>query len=178
MQTLHLTWKVLSDFVGSNGLQAFLEGVVLLFFWAAVLGAILSCIRNAPSGALAKTVQSIVTSPNFNYVATVVAGLVLTAATGAIGAKPSQLPVQSGSGSVQAAPAGQTTSAPAGSSKTQPIDSQKQAFQILCGWSYIALGVLCLIVFVIPSPTTHDLVKTVGLTTLGFAGTIIGGLSS
>jgi hypothetical protein len=91
---MQLAWKVLSDFVGSNGLQAFIEGGILLFFWAAVLGAIVSCVRSTSTSVLEQAIQQIVTAPNFNYVATVVAGLVLTAATGAIGVKPSQLPPQ------------------------------------------------------------------------------------
>jgi hypothetical protein len=125
------------------------------------------------------TIQKIVRATNFNYVATVVAGLVLTAATGALGGKPAALPPPGGTGAIQNPPSpSQNVPPPANDNKTPSIDPQKQAFQKLCGFSYIGLGIICLIAFVIPSPTTHDLVKTVGLTTLGFAGTIIGRLST
>ena len=173
---MQILWKTLADFVGSNGLQALIESGVLVFFWLAVLGAMISSVRPSAVNAPTATLRTIVTASNFNYVATVVAGLVLTAATGAIGGKPAQLPPQNGTPQA-AAPVQAAPSIPA--PKPQPVgDPQKQAFQLICGWSYIGLGILCLVVFVIPSPTTHDLVKTVGLTTLGFAGTIIGGLAN
>jgi hypothetical protein len=175
LPAMQLVWKTFADFVGSNGLQAFIESGVLLFFWASVAGAIISCIGANPTAAPPTKLRQIVQASNFSYVATVVAGLVLTAATGAIGAAPSPLPPNA---SVAGQAASPNQASPSSGSTIQSIDTQKQAFQKMCGWSYIGLGIICLVVFVIPSPTTHDLVKTVGLTTLGFAGTIIGGLAN
>lgn len=131
-------------------------------------GALLtSLLQNPPA-----KIKDVVATANFSYVATAVAGLVLTAATGAIGTAPVQLAAQ-GSGPASVAQQQQPSATP-----LPPVaDPQRKAFQIICAWSYVGLGILCTMVFVI-SAKPHELVKTIGLTTLGFATTIIGSLSA
>ncbi|HTW80275.1 MAG TPA: hypothetical protein VME23_12080 [Terracidiphilus sp.] len=133
---------------------------VLVLFLFSTAFAIVSCFwpRLAPK------------NQNFTYVATAVAGLVLTVSSGVLG-KPATI-------QFSAPPSVQSSADASASVHATFANNQTGSFQQLYAWSYIVAGLLCLVVFVIPTPATHDLVKSVALTTLGFLVTIVGGLAT
>jgi len=106
---------------------------------------------------------------NSTYVATAIAGLVLTVASGVLG-KPATVQLSTPP----------TTSGVATHASVQATfsDDQTGEFQKMYAWSYILAGLLCIVVFMFHTPAKHDLVKSVALTTLGFLVTIVGGLAT
>jgi hypothetical protein len=136
---------------------------VLVIFAASVVIAGLSCFRPAiaPKG------------QNFTYVATAIAGLVLSVASGVLG-KPTTVTMAAKPAAPFAAPdQGQASSYQATISDTQVAE-----YQQLYAWTYVVIGLVTLIIFVLPTPANHDLVKNVALTTLGFLITIVGAVAS
>ncbi len=105
---------------------------------------------------------------NFTYVSTVIAGLVLSVAAGVLG-QPAT--VQKQATTVLAAPAAAN---PQADVEVKIADAQTSAFRTLYSWGYVILGLTCLVVFIVPTPSTHDLVKGVALSTLGFLITVVG----
>src|SRR5580698_4935702 len=90
-----------ADFVGSNGLTAFIEGFILVFFVSSVATAMLSCLlqplqpgSTPPSWATCfnRAIRKLASASNFTHGSTIVAGLVLTAATGVLG-KPADIKI-------------------------------------------------------------------------------------
>lgn len=148
-----------------NGLIGLALTAVLLIFLGAVGFAIYASLKNGQN-----------TSTNFTYVATVIAGLVLSVASGVIGApatvKQTLTPATLASPN-QAAPLSQTTELKARIASSQASDSRT-----LYTWVYVFAGLVCLCVFVLPTPSTHELVKGVALTMPGFLITIVGGLAT
>ena len=140
---------------------------VLVLFVGAVAFAIYSTLRNIPQ-----------TAPNFTYVATAIAGLVLSVASGEIGAPATvQLPTASASSSTKSGDADNKLQTSGGSElKARLTSNQVSDFRNLYAWIYVLSGLACLLVFVVPTQFTHDLVKSVGLTMLGFLITIVGGV--
>lgn len=104
---------------------------------------------------------------NFVYVATAIAGLVLSVASGVLGA-PAEVSGQTHAKTLVVT--GQTdTHQNSGSPvSVTPDDSQRMAFRNLYTWAYIIAGLICLIVFMLPNTSSQDIVKQVGLSTLGF----------
>ena len=187
---MELFFKTFADFAGSNGLTACIEGFMLAFFAGAVITALLSCLIPAlPPGAAAvgliqkiqDGVHKLAPSANFTHGSTIVAGLVLTASTGVLG-RPADIKITTEPQSFAQVPAqasqNQPTQTKAGQNVVQSIiqDPQREAFKKICAWTYVILGMLCFIVWVVPTPVNHDLVRNIGLTTLGFATSIISNL--
>ena len=121
---------------------------VLLFFVASVLIGIVESYRP----------KTVVTT-NFNSIATVVAGMVLTVASGVLGTAPA---VTSPGPSTTAA------SAQALGAAVTIASAQVEAFKNLYTVTYIVAGFCCLMVLLLPTKKNHELVKTVGFTTLAF----------
>ena len=135
---------------------------VLVFFVACLAITMLSCFRP----------MAVASAGNFNQVATVVAGLVLTVASGALGVSPAVgTGVQPGSSSAgsQASVANNVGATPT----VTLASAQVGAFKSLYTTTYIVTGLLCLVVFMIPTRQTHELVRNVGLTTLAFLGLLV-----
>lgn len=131
---------------------------VLVFFVGSLLLSIFGCFRSL----------AVTQAANFNYVATAVAGLVLTVASGALGVAPGAVrgpqPV-----SAEAAAAEPTPQVPAVTLATAQVGAFKQLYTA----TYIVVGLVCLLVFMIPTPRTPELVKNVALTTLAFLGLFV-----
>ena len=147
------------DHLFDNQLVGLALSAVLVLFIGAVGISIYLTFRNQQK-----------TSANFTYVATVVAGLVLSVASGVLGTPAS---IQVSKPVSAASPA---------SVSTQEISAhltsdQISDFKTLYAWVYVIVGLVCLIVFISPTEFTHELVKGVGLTMLGFLITIVGGVS-
>jgi len=134
-----------------------LVGMALLGVWGLFLytvgQAIVSCFR-APVPA----------PPNFMYVATAVAGIVLSVASGMLG-DPSPTP---GSGASTSPVTSAPSPPPTGTAPVVLEPKQRIALRNLYTTTYLIAGFFCLILFMSNTPSTHDLVKQVGLTTLGF----------
>jgi hypothetical protein len=107
---------------------------------------------------------------NFTYVTTAIAGLVLSVASGVLGA-PATVQVQT---PVAAHGSEPTEAVVDHQLNAQIAEPQVAAFKQLYAWTYVVTGLVCLLVFVLPTPATHDLVKNVALTTLGFLITLVG----
>ena len=131
---------------------------VLVFFAASLVLSIFGCFKSL----------KIAQAANFNYIATAVAGLVLTVASGALGVAPGAVrgpqPTSSNASMVQ-------------SSDEVPsvtlASAQVGAFKQLYTTTYIVAGLICLIVFVLPTTSTPELVRNVALTTLAFLGLVV-----
>jgi hypothetical protein len=146
-----------------NGLIGLALMAVLVIFVGAIAFAIYSTLRNVQQ-----------TGPNFTYVATAIAGLVLSVASGVIGTPATvQLPASTAGLSVPKEGKLQSSGAEL---KARVTNNQVSDFRNLYAWIYVLAGLACLLVFVLPTPFTHDLVKSVGLTMLGFLITIVGGV--
>ena len=133
---------------------------VLVLFAGSVILAIVASFTPTLAGAK---------NTNLTYVATVVAGLVLSVASGVLGAPAKVQGAQTTTANVQ--PAGPDSS-------TVPVEvrilaQQAADFKNLYAWCYVLLGLACIVVFMAPTPITHDLVKSVGLTMLGFLITLV-----
>ncbi len=168
--------KTLQDFVGSNGLTAFIESFILIFFVGAVVSAMIASFMPAPGPGAGNILQRFTWANNFTQASTIVAGLVLTAATGVLGT-PANIKIATvytqQSTPVQAQ---QQPSKPAQSTAQILRDPQRDAFKRICAWLYVVLGAACFFVWVIPTASNHDLVRSVGLITLGFGTSIISNL--
>jgi hypothetical protein len=145
---------------------------VLLIFLVAIAFAVYASIKNRQG----------ITGNNFTYVATAIAGLVLSVASGVIGAPATvQLPADSLTSQRDSGPSNSESKGQEGKPTTvlqaRLANDQITAFRTIYAWAYVLAGLVCLVVFICPTPFTHDLVKSVGLTTLGFLITIVGGIA-
>jgi len=167
----------LQAFVQSNGLTAFIETFILIFFAGAAVSAMLSSLMQPPAaGVPGNRVQRFTSANNFTQASTIVAGLVLTAATGVLG-KPANIRIAAVQTNTAASSGAGQQLTPAAVSAAQTLkDPQRDAFKTICAWLYVVLGVGCFLVWVMPTPANHDLVRNIGLTTLGFATSIISNL--
>ena len=124
---------------------------VLVMFVGALAVGVVDCFRPL----------AVARAGRFNHVSTVIAGLVLTVASGVIGVTPSS------------AVKGQQPDGFGGVNVTFAGD-QVTAFKDLYAGTYIVVGVVCLMVWVFREKP-HELVKNVGLTTLALAVTFVSG---
>lgn len=145
-----------------NGMTGLCLMAVLVIFIGSVAIAIYLTFTN-------KTLSS----QNFTYVATVVAGLVLSVAAGILG-QPAKLQVSSTPPTSFALPGVQPVAPSTQDVQVRVATDQISEFRTLYAWVYIIAGLLCLLVFVIPTNSTHEIVKGVALTMLGFLVTMIG----
>lgn len=153
---------------------------------AAILVLFILTVVIAMVSTLKKTPMKVAQHDPFNYVATIVVGLVITVSTGVLG-KPN-VPKDS-----KAATVGSKLGVPTIATLDEPLlleglsndrdreavlgAAQKKAFQAVYTITYLILGFCCLVVFMVPTETNHALVKQVALTTVGFFITIISGFA-
>lgn len=130
---------------------------VLALFVASVIVGILASFR----------ALQVAASHNFNHVATVIAGLVLTVASGALGMKPGSTK------GVQPSDPAHFNEIIANPTPDVTVASvQIASFRGLYTVTYLVTGFGCLIIFVL-APKSHNIVRTIGLTTLGFGVLIV-----
>ncbi|WP_263366003.1 hypothetical protein [Edaphobacter bradus] len=157
------------DHLWDNGLLGALSLAVLVIFTVAILIAIYCSVRNKPT-----------TNPTFTYVATIIAGLVLSVASGVIGTPAKAVP-RTTTTSQSAAQGDKDPNIQPGSTKeasAKLTTNQSSEFRTIYAWTYALEGLVCLLVVMLPTPYTHDLVKSVGFSTLGFLITVVSNLSS
>ena len=148
-------WQLLKRSRG--GIGGFVCIVVWLFF---VVGSGL-----AITGSYNDFLFKLTSANNYSYVATVVVGLVLAAAGGVVGASAPSVPAPNPAG-------GAPPPAVMGMSK-----DQKDAVRQLYAWSYIVIGILCILSWIAPSPHQLELVKQLALTCVGLFAAIVSGLN-
>ena len=139
----------------NTSIGVILCGVLLLFVSSVTLG-MLSCFKTMP----------IATASRFNEIATVIAGLVLTVASGVLGMKPS-------GGIVGVQPKTENAAVAASTPSISLASPQIDEFRTVYTITYLVCGFACLTVLMLPTPNNHDLVRSVGLTTLGFGMMLI-----
>jgi hypothetical protein len=148
----------------ANTLYGLLLAAIWLIFVVSVVYAICRTF-----GIFGLTTRS---GPGFTYVSTSIAALVLSVASGVLG-KPQDLnnvPDQLKPAAAQLAQsAGVEHNPSAGTTTFDFSGPQKTVWQKAFTFTYISLGVICIFLFMFETPgPTHDLVKTVGLSALGF----------
>jgi hypothetical protein len=145
--------------------------VILLLFVACVALGIYYCFRSASAS-----------NENRAFLSTTVAGLVLSVASGVLGT-PAQVPGNTTDTAASAAALSasrillqsnrkavpKTAPAPSQEGALTISDAARIAIRNLYTWTYLICGIGCLVVyFLIKTPRNDDLVKTVGITTIGF----------
>ncbi|MGA2535949.1 MAG: hypothetical protein ABSF53_08050 [Terracidiphilus sp.] len=176
--------NTLAGLFANNHLTGFIESFILVFFTGAVVSALVSCMmKPASTGENGNILQRFTAASNFTQASTIVAGLILTAATGVLGtpANVKITAVTTSSAATAPSQAGQDRAQQSQSASASPAvqlikDPQRDAFKTICAWLYVVLGAICFFTWVIPTPANHDLVRNIGLTTLGFATSIISNL--